>query len=174
MPRPRKLNAIAIKRVAEAVRAGNTREVAAAAAGVCVATLWAWRREGNRLEALADAGEPFDIPKRDALLYIKLVEALRDADLGVEREIVDVVVAKAREGHVGAATWWLEKRRPESWGKRVVVAGDEAAPLKVDATVDTGPPRPVDPRAWLIAFKAQLADLVEDTEDPEGEEDDTL
>lgn len=81
--------------VCEALAAGNTRKAAARLAGVGRATLYRWLE----VEALRDT--------------IKKAEA--DAEL-------EMVAAVRRAAHDArnwtAAAWWLERKMPDTWGKR--------------------------------------------------------
>lgn len=79
--------------VLEALRKGNTRTAAAYAAGVSKSTFYRWIEN----ETLRDA--------------------VKRAESDAETEMV-AVVRKASSRNWTAAAWWLERKKPKSWGKR--------------------------------------------------------
>jgi transposase-like protein len=81
--------------VCEALAAGNTRKAAARLAGVGRSTLYEWLQ----VRSLADT--------------VKRAEA--DAEL----EMVAAVRRAAQDARTWtAAAWWLERKMPDTWGKR--------------------------------------------------------
>ena len=102
MARPLKLTPEIIGRIADAVRAGNTREAAAASVGIGETTLYRWLQRARR-----GAGGPFR----------EFWEALDKADAEAEMAMVAVVTTAAKTNYKAAA-WWLERRRPDTWGRK--------------------------------------------------------
>jgi hypothetical protein len=102
--RPSKLNPDCIARLVDALRAGHTREGAAALAGIGRSTFNAW---------LAAAKEPD--ADRELLAFL---DAIKNAEADAESELLGVIRAAA-ERQWQAAAWILERRHPDRWGKRV-------------------------------------------------------
>lgn len=99
-----------------ALEAGCTRRAAASAADVHHATLYRWM----------DADATF----RDAV---------EKAENVAEARATTLVVKAAYEGQWTAAAWWLERRRPEQYGKRLSVdvsIRDEIARMAAEYGVD--------------------------------------
>lgn len=84
--------------ICTAIEAGNTRECAAQMAGVSPEWLY--------LECRRNADFAAAIARADAL---------------AEGHHVTVVQKAARRGNVQAAMFWLERRRPQMWGRTVKV-----------------------------------------------------
>ena len=102
--------------VLAALEAGCTRRAAAGAAGIHHATLYRWM----------DADATF----RDT------VEKAEDV---AEARATSIVAKAAYEGTWTAAAWWLERRRPEQYGRRLAVdvsIKDEIAKLAAEYGVD--------------------------------------
>lgn len=93
MARPTKCSPIVQDGLLKALRGGNTRTAAAAAVGIDRTTLTRW---------LA----------RSATLRVDVEKAEADA----ERRAVGQIRSAMRTSWTAAA-WWLERRRPEEWGK---------------------------------------------------------
>lgn len=145
--RPTKLTAKLRDRIADAIRAGNYVETAAALAGVSKKTLYNWMRRGARARYRAD-GTPYKVDRP----YVEFLHAVEKAqaeaidrdlsvidraaqggrtirtvkrkferdgdDLQLIEEILEVKEA-APEWH--AAAWRLERRNPAMFGRRVSV-----------------------------------------------------
>lgn len=103
--RPSKLDDLRAKRIVDAVAAGASRTGAAKAARVHKATLMDWLARGR------DGEQP----------YADFHDRVREAEGEVEKTITTALLAAIKGGHVGAMCFWLERRRPEEWGKRDVV-----------------------------------------------------
>lgn len=102
--RPPKITADAVDTIVLLIKAGNTQEIAATAAGVDRHTFKAWMERGK-----SDAAK--DIPYREFRLKIEQAYAKQEALLVVR-------VAKAAEkGSAQAAQWLLERRHPARWAK---------------------------------------------------------
>ena len=110
--RPSKCTPDVIAKVCDALRLGVSWEAAGAHAGVDRATLTNWRKRGEAGE------EPF---------ATFLVESTRARD-NAEVRMAAIVMKHAQEGNVLAAQWWLERRRPESWGRREKIEVESASP----------------------------------------------
>lgn len=105
MARPTKRNKEVEGRILDALRAGNYRKHAAAYAGISYDTLREWEKE-----------------------FSEFSESLKKAEADAIAKNVGVVQL-AGGTHWQAAAWWLERRYPEEFGRRVV---------KVEGKVDLG------------------------------------
>lgn len=118
MGRPTKLTAEVQSRVCEALALGVSIEAAAAHAGVNVSTIHRWVAQAEH--------DP------EGGMFREFREAMTRARDSAEVQYAAVVASAARDGHVGAAQWWLERRRPTQWGRRdtvgAVAEGEQAAP----------------------------------------------
>jgi hypothetical protein len=102
--------------ILQALENGCTRRAAAGAAGISHTTLY----------RMLDASVTF----RDA---VEKAENLAEA------KATTLVVKAAYEGNWTAAAWWLERRRPDDYGKRVAVdvsIRDEVAKLASELGID--------------------------------------
>lgn len=102
--------------VLAALENGCTRRAAAGAGGIHHATLYRWM----------DGDATF----RDAV---------EKAENVAEARATTLVVKAAYEGTWTAAAWWLERRRPEQYGRRLAVdvsIKDEIAKLAAEYGVD--------------------------------------
>lgn len=95
-----------VQAVVRAVERGLSLRAAAAAAGVSRESLTNWNRRG------ATGEEPY-------ATFLRLVTRARAT---AEERMAAVVEQMATSGDVkvslNAATWWLERRRPERWARR--------------------------------------------------------
>jgi hypothetical protein len=102
MGRPLKLTPDVQGRIVQAIAAGNTRETAAAYAGINVATLYRW---------LAEAAAGANGIKREFHEAVKKAEA--------DAVVTSVaIIRQAAHDSWQAAAWWLERRYPDDWARR--------------------------------------------------------
>lgn len=102
--RPSKLTPDRVTRLAEALRAGHTRATAAALAGIGESTLYAWLQAANQPDAAPE--------------FVDFLDAVKKAEVEGEDALVGIIRAAADKSWQAAA-WILERRRPDSWGKRL-------------------------------------------------------
>lgn len=102
--RPSKLNPDCIARLVDALRAGHTRETAAALAGISRSTFNAW---------LAAAKESDANPE-----LLAFSDAVKGGELDAEDALLAIIRAAAPK-QWQAAAWLLERRHPDRWGRRV-------------------------------------------------------
>lgn len=102
MARPTKLDADRQAKVCEALALGVSWAAAAAHAGLSERCVMDWCERGRRGE------KPFAQFLQDAT-------RARDA---AEVRYAAVVAKAAKDGNESAARWWLERRRPETWGRK--------------------------------------------------------
>lgn len=126
--------------ILEAVRGGNSRECAARIAKISPATLYHYAKLGAE-------GDPE---------YAEFSERLREADGYAEAAAVGVLRQAMAEGHVGAAQFWLERRRYQRWGQR---RNDKL-------TIDHPPSSEEQARAELALLVRDLGILSESSDKP--------
>ena len=92
--------------VCESLRKGNYVETAAACAGITARSLRAWMAKGH------------DARKRKVTnRYRRFLDAVERAQAEGESQHVEAIV-EARSEHWQASAWWLERTRPERFGRR--------------------------------------------------------
>ncbi len=116
--RPSKLTFEVEKRLVEAVRAGNSREAAAKAAGISEATFYSWLSRGRK----AKRGR-----------FLEFLEAIKKAEGEAEQKAVGRIV-EAGQKHWQAAAWWLERKYPKRWARtdRHEVTGKDGGKLSIE------------------------------------------
>ena len=129
--RPTKLTASVAERIVEAVALGYTYKDAAAAGGVHEETLAAWRKRG--VEGPASIYTQFigQIDKAAELTGIAFLKAIRKSILESPVKVREHIKTDdkgnvlMKEIHretlppdIKGATWWLERRFPEQFGRR--------------------------------------------------------
>jgi len=109
--RPTKLTKPVIRRICEGIRLGMTQDMAAARAGVARATFYRWKAEGEKQKAGA---------KRD------FRDALTRAEADGQAALLATVqeAAAGRQGDWRAASWILERRHREGFGKTLEVKAE--------------------------------------------------
>lgn len=110
MARPSSLTSAVTEKVCEALKLGVSWEAAAAHAGVGPATVHRW---------LAQAADD-----KDGGPFWEFREQTTRARNSAETRMAAIVLKAAQDGNVGAAQWWLERRRPDQWGKHDRVSVD--------------------------------------------------
>ena len=121
---PSSLTDEVIKRICDELRQGGTKAAAAAASGYSLSAFMQWQAAGRKeIDSIAD-GNPAN---RSKVQMVKFVEAMADAELVGEAELIRVI-RRASEDHWQAAAWILERRHPEKYGRRMDVSskGDTA------------------------------------------------
>jgi hypothetical protein len=126
--RPTKFNAQLAAQILVALKAGITRDVAIAAAGIARSTFYAWLDRGKN----ASCGELSDfsdaIRQAEAEAAIRNITIIQKAALGgelLEKSTVTkpngtvVVTEKWTAPDWRAAVWWLERKFPDEWGRKV-------------------------------------------------------
>lgn len=118
--RPTKLTPELQTRIVNFLRTGAYVETAAAAAGVSKQTLYDWLKRGARV-GRDELGEvtPKDHPDADYARFLDAVEvAQAEADVGD----LAIIRKAAQDGYWAAAAWRLERKHPDKWGRREVLA----------------------------------------------------
>lgn len=100
--RPTKLNATITAAVVQAISTGNTRDTAAAYAGIRRTTLYEWLARGRA----ATEG-----------VYRDFADAVEKAE--ADAVVISVaLIRSAAQKNWQAAAWWLERRYPDEWGRK--------------------------------------------------------
>lgn len=127
MGRPSKFSAETTQLVVDAILRGAGREDAAAAAGICKATLQDWIAKGR-------AGHP------DFLDFLARVEgAERDLVMRAEGVLVDLLKPEVSDAvRFASAKLIVQSRRPKEWRppRSVEMSGPEGKPVEVAAKVE--------------------------------------
>lgn len=116
MGRRTKLTPDTQENVIKALRAGNSRRDSALYAGISEQTFYSWMARGREGEAL----------------YEEFLEAVEKAEAhSVVRNVA--IIQRAAEETWQAAAWWLERKRPDEWGRRqrYDIGTSEAQPMEV-------------------------------------------
>lgn len=121
MGRPTKLTQAISDKIVEAILAGNYQDAAARYAGIDPATFYRWMQKG-------DGSDDH---------YGEFREAVENAKAAAEVENVAIIRRAARDGTWQAAAWWLERTRPQKYGRkeRYEVTGAEGGSLQVDVSM---------------------------------------
>ena len=139
MGRRSKATEARIEALLVALRAGNTRDASAGHAGIVRTTLYRWL-------------------ERDPALRTRVEKAEADAEVRFAAQ-----VAQGAGEDWRAAAWWLEHRRPASYGRAqalaAVVAGGAPASAPVPHHLDDLAPDEVARRAaeWATIYAAEAA-----------------
>ena len=100
--RPSKLTAESRARIVQAIAAGNTRDMAAACAGVHRATFFAWLKRGEQ---------------EISGTYRDFYDAIKKAEADAVAGSVEIIRQAAHQSWQAAA-WFLERRYPRDWGRK--------------------------------------------------------
>jgi hypothetical protein len=138
MGRRSKATEARIEALLVALRAGNTREAAAGHAGIDRTTLYRWL-------------------ERDPALRTRVEKAEADAEVRFEAQ-----VAQGAGEDWRAAAWWLEHRRPKSYGRAQAAAAAADSPTttaQAPHPLDELEPAEVARRAteWATIYAAEAA-----------------
>lgn len=149
--RPTKLDPERVEKILSLLERGNTRRTAAIASGVGDSTFKLWTKLArDARERLASGAKP---TKTD-LRYLTFLDRVEEAEeKSVARNVENVRLA-AEQGTWQASAWFLERRRPDDFARRVHVrhGGDDGA----------GPVRlSVEERQKLVGELASKKDVVE-------------
>lgn len=119
MGRPTKLTPEVQKKIVDAIRAGNYKEVAARYAGIGETTFYEWLKKGGQCKNG---------------VYTEFQKAVKNAEAEAEVRDVALIEMAAKENWTAAA-WRLERRHPDRWGRKehheVTGEGGKAITIKV-------------------------------------------
>jgi transposase len=108
--RPSKLSRPVRDRLIEALTTGAYREAAATYAGIHVATLYRWLERGDA-----------DIKQGLRSEFRELCEAVKGAEAEFQLRALRQIDAAAERGAWQASAWRLERKHPDSWGRKRAV-----------------------------------------------------
>jgi len=137
--RPTKCTPEVIERFGAYMAAGLYAEEAADLVGITPMTARRWLQWGEA--ALDAAGNDLDkVPpeKRAYANFCAVVRAKAAAAVARNVALIQEAATTNREGDWRAAAWFLEHRRPETWGRREVrqeLSGRDGEPLAVKLTL---------------------------------------
>lgn len=94
-----------------AIAGGNTHEVAARLAGIAPSTFYNWMKRGEQAKSGRFKNFHDQIKKAEALAEAERINVIRRAMLAQ---------GKFKDPDWKAAAWYLERRYPEKWGRRVI------------------------------------------------------
>lgn len=98
-----KLTPELVQAFTDALVEGNCIETAAALAGISHTTYYRWLEAGRKAKAGA---------------FWEFCEAVKKAEAKAEADRVRRIQTAGKDGNWQADAWWLERRRPERWGRR--------------------------------------------------------
>lgn len=138
--RPSKLTPEVFNAVMQALRAGNYQEVAARYAGVAESTYWAWLDRGRKERERIEDDVP---PDPNEALYVDFLDEVEQARASAEVRMVGLI-AQAAKNTWQAAAWYLERSKPNQWGRRDrhEITGRDGQPVivehhtKVEVSID--------------------------------------
>jgi len=112
-----------VKRITDAVLAGNSYATACALAGISYRCFFLWMAEGRRLVEEAGRKDGYKVQ-----FFQGIVEAEAKA---IHRNVMVIQQAARRDWK--AAAWYLERRNKDEWGlvSRVEQAGPSGGPIEV-------------------------------------------
>jgi transposase len=122
--RPTKLTKALQTRICKLIRDGNFRQTAALAAGVGVSTLRTWMAKGRKQQA-----------GQFQAFRAALLQAEQEAEIRMVARVVKASASDARH-----AQWWLERKRPGRWGRKVQteVTGKGGGPIEAQIVILPG------------------------------------
>ncbi len=122
MGRKTKLTPEVQKRICEIIRAGNFAATAASVVGIDESTFYRWMSEGEK----ATRGQ-----------YREFRNAVKKASAEAEQKNVKYIQSAAPKNWQAAA-WWLERRNPDTWGRkdRHEHTGADGGPIQEQITLD--------------------------------------
>ena len=119
-----KLNKKTTDKITDAIGKGAYQDTAARAAGVNPSTFYRWMERGAR----DDAPEEFKV----------FFDSVEEAKAMAEVDKVSIISQAAFDGSWQAAAWWLERTRPQKYGRfdRNEVSGTDGGPLRIDVSTE--------------------------------------
>jgi hypothetical protein len=105
------------EQVLRALHAGAYVEDAAKSAGIHPSTFYEWLARGEEHRKALAEDDGYAVPKSEAP-YVEFADAVEKARATAVVTFVAVVANAARKGIWQAAAWWLERTRPEEFGRK--------------------------------------------------------
>jgi len=103
-------------KIIQLLREGNTQQTAAEASGISTTAFHRWMND-------------------ERPVYVEFQNDVKEAKAAAEAEQVANIRTIALDGTWTASAWWLERRRPDRWGKREprIDEGDAGKAEEVEA-----------------------------------------
>lgn len=118
MARQSKLTPETQQKIVDAIAKGNYLETAAALGGITYKSLNNWMNKGA-----ANKGDE----------YVQFFHAVKRAEAEAEAARVERINSAGKDGNWQADAWYLERRYPDRWGKRVQeVTGKDGGPIRFE------------------------------------------
>lgn len=137
--------------IIKAILAGNTRTNAFRLTGLHPDSVFDWLGMARKEIAAGEIKHPE---------YVKLLEEIEFAEACFENDQVGIVKAAADAGTWQAAAWWLERRKPQDYGKnREVVPEQQGAIPQVNILILEDPDARTASRELLRRVAGGRADL---------------
>lgn len=123
-----------ISRLLEALRSGNFIDDACQYAGIAESTYYLWMDRGRKERARIDSGEE---PSPAESAWLDLFDKAQQARSEAVVRNVHLIQRAANGGTWQAAAWFLERTRPDKFGRRIAteVSGPNGGPVEVDVAV---------------------------------------
>lgn len=133
MGRPTKLTPERMKRIVDAIRAGNYLDTAAEYGGISHQTFYNWMDRG-RTEKERVEGDGRTKVREDEAIFVEFFESVTRARAEAETRNVALIQQASREDW-RAAAWFLERSFQERWGKKQQLVGDGGGPVLAEIAV---------------------------------------
>jgi hypothetical protein len=173
MPRQSKLRNKQIReRILNYVRAGTPFETAARASGIGESTLHLWRQRGSEASERRKNGVRLGPNDR---MYLEFLEEIKEAEALAIADKISLVAIHGKNSWQAAA-WFLERRRPEEWGRRDYVrqevSGPEGQPLQTETKIGPFPIERLD-RTYRDKIRREVAAELRETTQRTDNDDET-
>lgn len=155
--RPTKLTDPREETILTMLRAGNTREAAAAAARIDPATMRRWCAGNARFRAVVEEAEN----AAEAMFASRIRKAATEAEITEHFDQRGNLLRRTVKYDWKAAAWWLERRRGQTWKPapgQLEISGPDGGPIEQNVNVTVWRPDP----AWLAAFANSEGELPPD------------
>lgn len=116
MPRPSKLTPETQKKIVDAIKMGATYELAAQYGGIHYDTFNNWMKRG--VAEIEHRDKPRTKEHEEETPYIEFFEAIKQAEGDAAVLWLAKIEKSATEGNWQAAAWKLERRYPDTYGRR--------------------------------------------------------
>lgn len=102
--------------ICKAIENGNTLDIAASLAGIGISTLHAWRKTGREARLRSEEGDELSEEHRACMEFLEATEKAESE--AISRNVMLIQTAAIDSWQ--AAAWYLERRRPEQWGRQSI------------------------------------------------------
>jgi transposase len=129
--------------IIEAIEEGTPHDTAAALAGIGKTAFYDWLKKGEETES----GK-----------YYKFYSAVKQAEATAEAKRIERINKAGEDGDWKADAWYLERRYPEKWGRRVISAdvnhsGEVTERHEYEATIEITQQLQADPEGRELLKK---------------------